>query len=258
MRVWLFNIGFYGYTFLIAFSAWVASYLGTLRGMQRILKAWSVGVLWMVRVLLRGRIEFRGLENIPREGPLLIVSKHQSELDVVCHLHIHPHLSAVAMKELERYPFLGRVTRALEMVIVAVDSGPQNRTAQTVEGTMRAFAKGRPMLIYPEGTLMSLGAKERYRRGAAQIYDALKVPAVPVAMSLGLIWPRREWRKRLGQHAVIEFMEPIAPGMAPNDFTKEVERRIETRTMELIEETGPADVIARARERFARGAKNED
>lgn len=258
MRVFVFNIAFYGFTLLIAFSAWVASYLGTMRGIQRVLHFWSVVMLWMVRVILKGRIEFRGLEHIPSKGPVLIVSKHQSELDVVCHLNIHYNLSAVAMKELERYPFLGRVIRALDMVIVAVNSGPQNRTAQTLEGTNRAFANGRPMLIYPEGTLMSLGAKERYRRGAAQIYDAIEVPAVPVAMSLGLIWPRREWRKRIGQHAVIEFMEPIPPGMKPNDFTKEIERRIETRTMELIEETGPPEVVARARARFERGAKNED
>lgn len=258
MRVWLFNIGFYAYTFLIAFTVWVLTFFGSMRAMHRVLRAWAAGVLWMVRVLLKGRIEFRGLENIPGEGPVLIVSKHQSELDVVCHLYVHPHLVAVAMKELERYPFLGRVLRGLDMVVVAVDSGPQNRTAQTVEGSKRAFAQGRPMLIYPEGTLMSLGAKERYRRGAAHIYDGLDVPAVPVAMSLGLIWPRREWRKRIGQHAVIEFMEPIPPGMKPNDFTREIERRIETRTMALIEETGAPDIIERARERHARGAKNED
>ncbi len=258
MRVLLFNIGFYSYTFLIAFTAWAVSYLGTIGGMQRVLKAWTRGVIWMVRVLLKGRIEFRGLENIPRDEPILIVSKHQSELDVVCHIHVHPNLAAVAMKELDRYPFLGRVLRGLEMVVVSVDGGPQNRTYQAVEGTRKAFEKGRPMLIYPEGTLMSLGSKERYRRGAANIYDALNVRAVPVAMSLGLIWPRREWRKRIGQHAVIEFMEPIEPGLPIAEFQKEIESRIETRTMELIEETGAPEIIERARDRHLRGAKNED
>src|SRR5690606_38640972 len=109
----------------------------------------------------------------------------------------------------------------------------------------------------PEGELMKLGARERYRRGAGHLYGAMGVEAVPVAASLGVVWPRREWRKQANATGAIEFMEPIPPGMEFDAFMAEVERRIEARTMELIEEHATGVRLAEARDRFARGANNE-
>ena len=98
--------------------------------------------------------------------------------------------------------------RTLDIVLVAIENGPQGRTQQTIEGAKRMKAAGRSMVIYPEAELMKLGAKERYRRGAGHLYQAMGVEAVPMAESLGVIWPRREWRKYSGATGIIEL--PIA------------------------------------------------
>jgi hypothetical protein len=52
-------------------------------------------------------------------------------------------------------------------------------------------------------------------------------------------------------------MEPIPPGLGFDEFMAEVERRIETRTMELIEEHATGRRLEEARDRAARGADNE-
>lgn len=257
MRPMVFNLFFLGYTFLIALRIWTLSHLGWPKErIWPILQGWGETVIRAVEVILRGRIEVRGLENLPKDGPVFIVSKHQSELDIVMLAALFPNAGAVAMQELQRYPFFGRILHTLDLVLVAVEQGPQGRTEQTVAGARRIVAQGRPMVIYPEGELMALGAKERYRRGAAHIYGALNCRAVPVAVSLGVIWPRRDWRKRVGATAVIEFLPPIPPGLTPDAFMAEIERRIETRTIELIRETAPPEVLATAEARFARGANN--
>ncbi|GMG81424.1 1-acyl-sn-glycerol-3-phosphate acyltransferase [Paralimibaculum aggregatum] len=257
LRVLGFNLFFYGYTFATAFSLYVLAKLSTRERMQGRIRRWGRTVRRALRLFLGSRVEVRGLENLPETGGRLLVSKHQSELDIVMIAELFPDASAVAMAELKRYPFFGPILDKLGVVMVAVDSGPQGRTAQVVEGARRVIAEeARPMIIYPEGELMALGARERYRRGAGHIYAALGVPAYPVAASLGAIWPQRRWAKNVGRVGAIEFLPPVAPGLALEPFMAEVQERIETATMALIREHAGAEELAAAEDRFARGLNN--
>ena len=258
LRVQAFNLWFFVFAFVCALGAWVPARLGWPGGTRAVLAWWTRRVRGAVRVILRGTIELRGAERLPPGGPGLIVSKHQSELDAILFFALYPDLGAVVMAELARYPFVGRILAALDMIAVAVDSGPQGRTAAVIAGAQRLRGQGRPVLIYPEGTLMSLGAKERYRTGVFRIYQALGEPVTPAALSLGTIWPRREWTKHVGQTGAVEFLDPLPPGLDEATFMAEIEMRIEAATMALIREHAGGAVLAAAEERHARGAANDD
>jgi len=251
LRVTGFNLFFYGYTFAIAMTLWGVARLSTRARMHGVLRHWGRTVRGAVRLLLKGRIEVHGLENLPRDRPVLLVAKHQSELDIVMMAVLFPDVSAVAMAELKRYPFFGAILDKLDVVMVAVDSGPQGRTRQVVEGARRIIDGGRSMLIYPEGELMKLGARERYRRGAGHIYAEIGPTVVPVAKSLGVIWPQRQWRKNIGRTGAIAFLEPIGPGLSMESFMAEIEERIESASMALIREHAPPEDLAAAEARFA-------
>ena len=258
IRSTIFNILFYVISFLVAMTLWLMSFVASRNAAWYLLRLWGWTILMLLRVIVGSKVEIRGREYLDRTRPQVIVSKHQSELDIVMLGALMWDISAVAMEELTKLPFFGRLLRHLDVVLIAVDSGPQGRTQQAIDGARRMKQQGRSMVIYPEGELMKLGAKERYRRGAAHIYDAMEVEAVPVAVSLGVIWPRRDWRKHSGKIGAIEFMEPIPPGMEPDAFMAEVEQRIESRTMELIEEHAAGRVLSEARDRYAREANNEN
>jgi len=256
VRVLIFNLFFYGFTFSLAMACYGLAKLSTRAAVQRACGFWGRTVRGAVHVVLKGEIEVRGRHRLPEGGPQLLVAKHQSELDIVMLGVLFPNAGAVAMQELTRYPFFGPILKKLDMVMVAVDRGRQGRTQQAVEGALRIQAEGRPMIIYPEGELMELGAKERYRRGVGHIYKAMGVPAVPVAVSLGVIWPRRKWRKHVGKRAAYEFLEPIPPGLEMEDFMAEIECRIEEGTMRLIREHASGPELAAAEDRYARGVNN--
>lgn len=258
LRSTLFNLFFYSFTFVMALTAYGLARLGTRRALWRVVGFWGRAMLAAVRTILNAKVEIRGLDNLPQDGASLFVCKHQSELDIILLASAVPEFGAVAMQELERYPFFGPILRRLDLVLVPVDGARAGRTGQVIEGARRIIAAGRPMVIFPEATLMSLGARERYRKGAGRIYAALNVEAVPVASSLGVIWPRREWRKHPGRNAAIEVLEPIAPGLDADTFTAEIEARIEAATMRLIREHADGAVLAAAEDRHARGAANED
>jgi 1-acyl-sn-glycerol-3-phosphate acyltransferase len=258
LRVQLFNLWFFGFTLCCALAAYLCARIGSQQGTRAVVAWWTRRVRTAVRLLLDGRIEVLGLENIPHDGPVMLVSKHQSELDAILFFSLFPQMGAVVVQELERYPFVGPILKALDMIAVAVDRGPQGRTAMVIQGAQRLMQQGRPLLIYPEGTLMSLGAKERYRSGAFRLHDATGATVVPVALSLGVIWPRREWRKHVGQTGAMAFLPPLEAGLDEATFMAELERRIEDETMTLIRRHATGDRLATAEDRHARGAGNGD
>ncbi len=256
IRSTIFNLYFYSFTFLVAMTCWIIAKVSTRQAMWRAVKFWGRANMVMLRLILSARIEVRGAHHLKPGKAQLIVSKHQSELDIVMLGGAMWDVTAIAMKELERLPFFGTILRKLGCVIVAVDAGPQGRTDQAIEGALRIRSEKRGLVVYPEGELMKLGARERYKNGVGRIYVATEQEVVPVAASLGVVWPQRRWRKNPGTIGVIEFLEPIPPGLPFEEFMFEMESRIETRTWELIEETAPPEMLATARERYYSGVNN--
>lgn len=241
MRHIFFNLAFYLMTLVMATITVPVSLVagdGTVRGLFSL---WARGTVWLVRHVLGAKIELRGMSHIT-ERPALLVSKHQSELDVALMGTVFPDYGAIAMRELDDYPLVGGIVRKLGHIKVTVDGERRNQLPEVLEGARRVHAEGRPILIYPEGTLMRPGNKSRYRGGVWHIYDELKIPATPVALSLGLAWPRRDWKKYPNPCAM-EFLEPIQPGLPKKEFMALLEERIETATNALVREQGSSALL---------------
>ena len=96
------------------------------------------------------------------------------------------------------------------------------------------WRRGLSVLIFPEGTRQAPGAPPDYKPGVAALYAALRLPVVPVALNSGL-WGRRSAVKRPGR-IVVEFLEPIPPGLDRESFMALLEERIETATARLVAE----------------------
>lgn len=258
MRSFIFNILYFSITFIYAFVALTFAQAGGTKTIRWFQLRHSRSMLWLARNVLLAKIEVRGLEKLRDRPPALLVSKHQSEMDPFAVITHFPDLGVIAMAELARYPLIGPVLRKLGHILVTVSGSRTNQTREVVEGARRVHEEGRPILIYPEATLMRVGSRERYRRGVFRIYDALQVEATPIAVSFGLVWPRRDWVKKPGGVVVIEYLDPIPPGLPEEAFMAEIERVIETRTMALIREHGDPDAVAEAERLHAGGFTNDD
>lgn len=256
VRVAMFNVVFYVVTFLWAMVIAAATYVSGQRRIRAMIASWCRWTQWWVRVGLGAKIEKLGRENVP-DGPYVIAPKHQSELDVAVIFGEHSNCGAVVMKELSDLPFLGALIRKLDLVPVSVNGGPQGLTETIRAGAVRVAAQGRPILIYPEGELMALGARERYKSGAFQIYEAAGIPVVPIAQSLGAIWPQRKWNKKPGRTGAIRYLPPIQPGLGKEEFMAKLEDMIESESMALIRQHAGPEELAAAESRYARKARNE-
>ena len=104
-----------------------------------------------------------------------------------------------------------------------------------IERARVELARGRQIIIFPEGTRRPAGAEPRYKFGVAHVYEAAGVPCLPVALNSGLFWPRRSILRKPGT-VVVEILDPIPPGMDKEAFFARMQEAIEAATNRLIEE----------------------
>ena len=70
--------------------------------------------------------------------------------------------------------------------------------------------------------------------GVGQIYANSGVPCIPVALNSGLFWPRRTFMRYPGT-LVVEFLDPLPPGLNRKDFVARIATSIEDATNRLVE-----------------------
>lgn len=206
-------------------------------------RAWAYGTTLLLRAVCGVRMEIRGRENIP-EGACLIACKHQSAWETVVFLHVL-HWGLYTPKiELVRLPVFGWCLSHIGHIGVDRKAGAR-ALRDLVEQTRDRLALGRQVVIFPEGRRVAVDTTEKYHPGVAAIYAKADSVVVPAALNSGFFWPRNSFLKKPGT-IVLEFLEPIQPGMDRREFLRQVEESIETRSRALLEEarqaegTGPA------------------
>ncbi len=231
LRSRLFNGVFLAYTFLFVLSVYPLLMIPSRRPLAHAMKAYAQGVLWLMRRLAKIHIATRGTENLPRSGAYILASKHQSEADGLIQMALIDDLAFVAMKEVGKYPLVGPVLRKLEMVLIDTDGGARE-IATLAQGGRNAAAAGRPILIYPEGTLMKVGARGKYRAGVYHLAAELGLPVIPVATDVGRCWDRRQKTKRAGT-ATVAFLPAMRAGDDKRAFMAALEDAIENESARL-------------------------
>lgn len=198
---------------------------------------WARSCLFLHRIVIGTTDEVRGLERIP-SGGLLIASKHQSAWETLRLSLLVPRPTFILKRQLLYVPLFGWYMWKTGMIPVDRGKGGAAIEAMTALARKR-IAEGRQIIIFPEGTRRAPGAPPAYRRGPARLYAALGVPCLPVALNSGLFWPRRAWHHR--GTILLECLEPIAPGLDPDEFGAMLETRIEASTDALIAESVARD-----------------
>ena len=170
------------------------------------------------------RVDTRGLDNIPEEGPCIIVCNHVSYVDaVVIAACVRRPIRFVMDHRIFRIPLLSFIFRTMRTIPIA----PAKEDAQMKE---RAFAEAAEALrageivgIFPEGKLTDTGELNPFRPGVQQMLEATPVPVVPMALSglWGSFFSRshdgRAMRRIRGAFSRIAFI--VAPPVPPDRVT---------------------------------------
>jgi 1-acyl-sn-glycerol-3-phosphate acyltransferase len=198
-----------------------------------IARFWARSNFWLLRVVCGTRVEFRGLEKIPA-GALLVASKHQSLWETFALLTVFRMPAYIMKRELVFIPFFGWYAWKAGMITVRRGGGVQALNEMNASARA-ALARGCQIIIFPEGTRRAPGAEPRYKYGVAHLYSETGVACLPVALNSGLFWPRRSVRRYPGT-IVVEFLDPIPPGLGKDEFLARVQDTVEAATARLVAE----------------------
>ncbi len=170
------------------------------------------------------------------QGEALIAAKHQSFFDIILLCSVLPRPKFIMKRELIWAPFVGQY--ALRIGCVPVDRGKRGAAiARMKEDVARGAALPGQLVIYPQGTRVAPGEAKPYKLGTGLLYDQLGQSCVPAATNVGVFWPKHGILRKPGL-AVIEFLPPVAPGMAMADFMRLIEDQIETASTRLMQDAG--------------------
>ena len=126
-----------------------------------------------VIALDRFDLKVSGIEKLPKSGPYIISSNHQSYLDPlilasVLPPHVFDKVFAVGTSEIFGKGFMLRLARSLRVVVVDPDAN--------LIPAMRAGAfglrQGRPLILYPEGERSIDGTPKNFQERRGDLVDS--------------------------------------------------------------------------------------
>jgi len=151
-------------------------------------------ITWvLVNTLYRVRVD--GLENIPDEGPALLVCNHVSFMDpLVLMANLRRPARFVMYYKIFNIPVLKFVFRTAKAIPIAGQKEDPATLQRAYDEVDAALADGDLVCIFPEGGLTKDGDIAPFRPGVARILDRRPVPVVPLALRglWGSVWSRRD------------------------------------------------------------------
>lgn len=195
-------------------------------------------MLWALKHICGITCRIRGMENLPKGQPFVIMAKHQSSWEAIFFQRFFHPTSIILKKELLRIPFFG--WGLAQCRPIAIDrNNPKDALRKVKTLGQKRLSQGNNVLVFPEGTRTPVGQVGNYARSGADIAITGKVPLVPVAHNAGVYWPMKTWLKNPG---VIEVSigAPIATeGRTSKAVTEDARNWIEAEVASMPQ-TPPA------------------
>ena len=203
---------------IAALNALVAAYIYTL------LPEFLMRFLAWIIISVFYRVRPSGIENIPDEGPAVVVCNHVSFMDpVILGGSIRRPLRFVMYYKIFEIPFVNFFFRTAKAIPIA--SARENLTLmnEAFDKVDAELAAGNVVCIFPEGAITRDGEVQRFRPGIERIIARRAVPVIPVALGgLWGSWFSRDQRGRVRKIPERLFARvPVAIGAAvpPGDVT---------------------------------------
>jgi 1-acyl-sn-glycerol-3-phosphate acyltransferase len=169
-------------------------------------------------------LELRGVENIPREGGLIITPNHQTYADPpLVTIPVQRRVYYMAWDKLFAVPVLGQLIRVLRAFPVDINSSDP----AAVREARRLLQAGAAVMIFPEGGRSFDGTLGHFKLGAFRLAVTLGATVLPVTIAGGFeAWPPQRALPRRGR-MTITYHAPLRPqtGLEPRAAARDLAER---------------------------------
>ena len=182
-------------------------------------------VVFILRIFLNTKVEFKGLENIPKNEKYFVASAHQSMFETFALQSVLDYPVFILKKELLKIPLFGLYLKKIDSIEITRDTTTKENLGFFDKVASIIKNKKRPLLIFPQGTRVKADDRVPFKKGVGRIYEALNICCVPVALNSGNIWPKSGIIKYPGK-ITVSFLKPIEPGLNRDEFIRNLEMKI--------------------------------
>ena len=178
-----------------------------------------------LRILLSTKIIIKGKENIIKNEKFFIASSHQSMFETFYLQTIFNSPIFILKNELLKIPIFGWYLKKIGSVSIN-----RNKITKDNLGFIEKIKKSiqnsnRPILIFPQATRVLPEDRIPFKKGVGRIYKELGIKCQPLAINSGRVWRKNNILKS-NKCITISILNPINPGMEPNNFVNIIEKKI--------------------------------
>jgi acyl-[acyl-carrier-protein]-phospholipid O-acyltransferase/long-chain-fatty-acid--[acyl-carrier-protein] ligase len=187
--------------------------------------------VWIFRHTIY-RLRVIGAENIPAEGPALLVCNHVSYLDFIFLLAAQKRfIHFVIFAGWTRVWGLRRILKWAGVIPIDKAAGPR-ALVQSLRKAGEALSRGELVCIFAEGRFTRTGFLLPFHRGFEQIVKYCPVPIVPACLEQvwgsvfsywggKLIW---KWPLEIPYPVTVAFGKPLGPTTSPAEVRQAVQK----------------------------------
>lgn len=129
-----------------------------------------------------GKVTVVGQENIPKDGPIVFVSNHQSNFDIPLLLgYIETKKGFIAKAETKKIPIVGGWMTYMQCVFM--DRSNPRAALKAIKEGIAIVKSGHPLVIFPEGTRSADGSVGEFKAGSFKLAMKAEAMIVPVTIS---------------------------------------------------------------------------
>jgi len=178
-----------------------------------------------LKFFLSTKIIIKGKENIVNDQKFFIASSHQSMFETFYLQTIFKSPVFILKKELLLIPIFGWYLKKIGSISIKRNKITKDNLGFFDDISLLIATSKRPLIIFPQGTRILPNERPSFKKGAARIYEELKITCQPVAINSGYVWPKKGI-KHSNKTITVSILKPINAGISKNEFLKILENNI--------------------------------
>jgi len=164
----------------------------------------------LVWILPIWRVRIEGREKALKGTPCIIISNHQSILDILLVNSLRYPFRWVSKIENMKMPVLGWYLRMADYLVV--DRGNPESKELMLERSLMCLKDGTSVMMFPEGTRSADREIGFFKRGAFQLAISAQVPILPIVLDgSGEVLPKHGLIFTTGHKISIKVFDPVMP-----------------------------------------------
>jgi 1-acyl-sn-glycerol-3-phosphate acyltransferase len=232
--VWLVGIAYVIFFFPLTFLIWLLVLpFDREREIIHWILSWQSRILvWLLPIW---KIRIEGREKGLKETPFVIISNHQSILDILLINCLRYRFKWISKIENMKIPLLGWYLRMADYIII--NRGDKESKEEMMEKSFQYLKDGTSIMMFPEGTRSVDGEIGFFKRGAFQLAINAHVPILPVVLDgSGGVLPKHRLIFTTGHKIMIKVLDPVIPESFNTDDPDILSRNFSNFMIEALKE----------------------